>query len=263
MARRLVYGLVALAWVATMGLLVKREILDRRAPGPEAGYASVLTPARKDYQSRMGIYVRGKRWGTAEMYFHYYKDGSYSIDHNVALTMPAVQPYLARPVTAEIRVAISVGADYRLGSLNASFDSSLYRARATGEVVDGVLKITAKAGDQTRKFDIELPPREVITGGLLPFLPVGKLKRGDRWSVVSLDPLSMRQRRALVEVAGRQTLRLRGRTVTAYRVKIDKAGLPLTAWVDPQGEILRATTLFNITLEKEDIPLEEETPTPE
>lgn len=264
MVRHLVYALIAITWAAMTGILVKREVLDKRAPGPEAGYAAVLTPDRRDYQSRMGIYLRGERWGTAELFFYYPPEPEvgYSIDQDITMEVPPSVPWLdgVGSTIARIHTTISVDAEMQPTSFTVTLESPLVSGRVEGRRAGQQMRVRSAIGNQVKEYAVDLPPTDVITPGLLPVLPVAHLRQGDRWSVVSFDPFTFRQIRAVVEVQGTEVIRIGRRVMNTKVLAISQSGTTLKAWVDSRGEILRAMGLFNIMLEKEDLPLEAEEP---
>ena len=247
---------IVIFWLVMVGLMIRKDVLKRREEAGLRGYQAVLTPDRSEYTQRMGIYISGRKLGASVTVFYYDNDGTYSISNTTDLTMPAIRPYLNEEVKASIYGTIFIGRSFQLTGFNFGFSSKHYDAIGRGRVSDDELKVWYRTPEGEREETIPVSRDETLSLGLLPFLSARYLEIGKKWTVRALNPLSLGQTTTTVEVTGREKIQWQGRTLDAFVLRFTHNGIGSTAWVADDGELIRAQTLFGITLEKEPLPEE-------
>ena len=282
----------ATAWVSPQGEVLKQELpilgltLVKELP-PEGGpgsparerrpglrphllpgtYQAVLTPERRSYRERLGIFLAGKRVGYSETHVASRGDGSGRIETVTRVTWPESVP-VPRGLTGrefELRTSAHVVGEGRGKSLRRlvmrlEADGAV-AAACVGEVRGTTLVLRRTLdGKEMEPVEWPLPKGRIVSQGLSPLLPLPPLQEGTRWSATVVDPFALAASKARMRVLRRERIEVAGRVVEAHVVEAE-SGMWMggTAWVSPQGEVLKQELpALGLTLVKE--PLAEERP---
>lgn len=255
MQHRLVVVMVVGLWAIMMGSLVRRWLLERRPETLPGTYRSVLTPERQNYHSRMGIYLAGheKKVGYTETVFYYGDDKKYRIS-NVTRLQAAAPGVLARLAAFGLESHVVVDAGYALERFSVLLSSSVLHAECKGEVrgTDLVVRVRV-AGEEEHVRRFPLPPGATMASGLSPLLALPPLRVGLRWRAMVMNPLTLEPTEVELEVLRREPLEWAGETWDTHVVEVRSGYVSARAWVSRNGEVLKETTLFGLTLIKEQV----------
>jgi len=259
MRRRLVVLGVVGFWAVMMATLVRRWILEVKPQLIPGTYRSVLTAERRNYQQRMGIYIREgsglKRVGYTQTVFLYHDDGRYSIHNTTRMRVP-VAGLLPKPAACDIDTSILIGKNHGLERLTMRLDSGVLRAKCRGIAVKGKLVLKTQIDGAERVQEVPLPQGGMVTQSLSPLLALPPLKVNQRWSMTIVDPLTFQASEVEVEVLRREPLEWEGETRDTHVVAIRYGDLSTLGWVSRDGEVLKEQ-LPILTLIKERVPTEE------
>ena len=258
MRHRLVAVGIVGFWLVMMATLVRRWLIEIR-PGLTPGtYHSVLTPERRNYQTRMGIYMPDsdsvlQRVGYTETVFFYGDDEKHNITNVTRVRVP-VSGLLQRLATFDLDTTAVIGKGYNLERLTIILDSAMARAECRGYVIDGRLVLRTRQGDEEDVRELPLPPGGMVANGLSPLLALPPLRVGLRWSSTVVSPLTLKPSKVQIEVLRRERLEWEGETWDTHVVDIRSEYMSARAWVARDGEVLKETTLFGLTFIKERVP---------
>ncbi|MBM4032379.1 MAG: hypothetical protein FJ291_11395 [Planctomycetes bacterium] len=261
------YRLVAVAvvgfWAVMMASLVRRWLLEVKPELIPGTYRSVLTRERENYYCKMGIYLAGgeKRVGHTETAFHYTDDGKHRLTNTTRLEMPATG-LLSKLAAFGTDTVVVVGKDYTLERFSVAVSSAVLNAQCDGQVVERgkFLEIRVNVrGEGVEVHRVRLEKGGLVAGGLSPLLALPRLHVGMRWTTVVFNPLTLSPQTVELEVLHRDRLRWSGEILDTHVVEIRSGFMKAQAWVARNGEVLKETTLFGLTLIRERV---EEAPNP-
>jgi len=255
MRHRLMVVAVVGLWLVMMATLVRRWLLEVKPQSVPGTYRSVLTKERRNYQTRMGVWLqRGEgleRVGYTETVFFYSDDGRSTVT-NVTRVEGSGGGVLGRLSAFELTTTVVVDGWQRLERLIVQLSSKLLRARCSGRVVDGVLRLHTLVGNEESDYEVALPPGGMVSNGLSPLLALPPLRVGARWTVTVVDPFTFQPYPVELEVLRREPIEWEGATWDTHVVAIRMGLLEAQAWVSRDGEVLKEQSLFGrLTLIKE------------
>ncbi|MBS3758158.1 MAG: lasso peptide biosynthesis protein [Desulfobacterales bacterium] len=151
---------------------------------------------------------------------------------------------------------MSTNADLKPDLSISRFDFRLCSARfdfkAAGAVFPGPkmhLDINVAGSCREMTLDLEKPP--YLTAGILYATARNKgLATGQQFSYPIFDPSTMQMQPIKVKVKGIKTLNVMGKKQRTRKLRIDFKGAELTAWISPNGEVVKEKGLLGMTLEK-------------
>ncbi|MFO7769432.1 MAG: transglutaminase-like domain-containing protein [bacterium] len=261
MRLRIVPLTIMAAWLVMVGLLVKREYLTAE-PAYRPGAVRGDTTATEQWN---GIYLQGRKIGYGYTRRSSLGDSLWRVTTDQVMRITA----LGRSQVISTRSEATLNRDFSLRSflVSMSTDDALSSltapVRRRGEAatsfeaqggVDGskIRLVTRQGGEregreQTIPIDgpvyMDVGPRMLLAGE--------GLREGRTITVPTFDPVSMRVSSTQIRVAGRDTLRIGGDEVPAWRLESEFMGLTLTSWVDSEGNEVRATAPLGIRIDTE------------
>jgi len=255
MQYRLVVVLIVGFWVVMTASLVRRWLLEVKPEYIPGTYRSVLTAERQNYHCRMAIYLPGqnKKAGYTETVFLYSDDEKYRITSITRVQM-AVPGLLEKLAAFGLDTYVVVGKGHTLERFSVLLSSPVFSAECKGEVVDGELVVRMRVhGEDEQVRRLPLPPGGMVAGGLSPLLALPPLRMGLRWATLVLNPLTLEPAEVELEVLRREPLEWEGQSWDTHVVEVRSGIVRAYAWVSPNGEVLKETTLFGLTLVKEPV----------
>lgn len=236
MPSRFLTAAIIVFWLATTGWLFYRDLEPRLWPGGPPPYTIDLTDeAQSNISTQWTIYRDEKNQGYCRTYVHHDADDTFELHGEFKLWYGNRDTRLA---DLHIRSMYRVTREGELRALSASlaatFPETLKLAhlkvegRIDGKVRGGFFAPSVKVS-QPIVFEQDLKPVQVTHGGsvLNPLQPLHRLpglRKGQRWQVPLIDPLSDLANKYLKEVTG-------GSPLTQLRI--------LRARVLPEAQVLR------------------------
>lgn len=241
--RRPLGAAIVLFWLVMMGWLAHRELGGRRiaaeAPGPRRVTAQTLFLALKlATGERVGLFQMAqapeRRTG---------RDGvRTTVLARVALDLMGKRSRL------QLQGVLWQGGDS--AEIDARARSNDTDFQLEGRLDNGKLKATLDTAGEKIPFELELGRQLFLDTGLGAALRLPTCAEGEVLRFDSFDPISMSSASARLECLGEETLRLAGETLVARKLAVHSGGFDSLAWVDPDGNVLRAETPFGFVLEK-------------
>ena len=258
MTRRAIAAVVVVAWLASLALLIRREY-GRPAAEVVAAAALSLPPGAAYYTVSLGADQIGYASNTLDTL-----GDTLSLSEIVILEVPV----LGTVQRTEARTDVALTRGLKLRAFTAVLDAEDARFTASGRV-DGdsvlVLELVGAESRETRRVALSEP---LVLPQLLPLEVAlrGGLRAGRTYTMPVFDPLLMRSRRATVTVTAESTFTfadsavfdtVAGRfvpivtdTVHAWRLRETQGDVPVDAWVDVHGQVVRLTSPVGFRVER-------------
>jgi transglutaminase-like putative cysteine protease len=219
---------VIAAWAITIAVLVHRSYLEASTT-----LAADLARYGSDAQWR-GVYYRGEKIGftvsqtvATESGFEFQEDG------RLQMTL------LGAVTAARIRTTARVSRAFELQSFDFSLDPGTGPIEVHGALdgLDLTLGVKTTAGTHTEKRRLHETPmlslnlaRRLANGGLVP---------GARHQWTIFDPATLQNSPVVIDVGKRETVRLGGTRIPAFRIEMTFGALRTTSWITDTGEVVR------------------------
>jgi hypothetical protein len=240
---------ILLAWVLSLGWLVKREVF--RSTGARlAAAALAIPPGAMFYRLDLGGQQVGFRSATLDTL-----SDSIRVEDVYVLDVAAA----GRTNRTTTRSVALLSRTLRLRRVDVTFDGDMGRFDAHGSVIgDTILRVSIVAdGDsQVTRIPLHGP---ITLPTLLPLRLAfsGELEEGRTYSARLFDPILLALRDVTVRVSAESTLVVADSadldsttmvwlpehfdTVRAFRIDESVHGVPVMSWIDAQGRTVRAT----------------------
>ncbi len=139
----------------------------------------------------------------------------------------------------------SASAEFQFAVRSAGFDFEV-----TGSVSDGELRGEMVSAGEVIPLRLPIDDSLIFSNGFGSALRFPHMDVGDEYRLDSFDPLTLRKSEARVKCVAREILRLGGDEVSTCRLTVIAGGLSSLAWVDDQGDVVRAETPIGLVLER-------------
>lgn len=265
MSKRKIVGLVVVGvWIATLGWYATRLYLE---PETEqlAQAARTLPPGVAYY----AVYQGDRHAGWAQSQIDTLPSGSgFVVSDRIQVDLSDMGESMGLEGLSEVRTRARVGPALGLEEFDLETEGILGGVSARGQVVgDSLLELDVDRAGSTTTNTLRLDG-SVMLGTTLPLriAAEGGSAVGDRYTVSTLDPVSMEVQRRSVEILERdirtfpdsmerdpetREWRVVGRdTVLAWRIERDLGGTSVEAWVDEDGRYLELATGIGLRLER-------------
>lgn len=133
--------------------------------------------------------------------------------------------------------------DFRIASGEAVF-------ALVGSIRGDRLEAEIRSGSDTTPFEVRLPDNALFSTSFGTSLSFPKLEPGEETVVQTFDPMTLRPTRSRVRAVSRDQLSIGGETIRAVRLRVESSGLDTTAWIDGNGQVIRAETPLGLHLQK-------------
>ncbi len=234
-----------LAFLAFMLLfLIRLDLFNQFLSRPRAlEIATVNLPRAKE--TWMNIFQNNRKIGFAHTRLSAEKDG-YHLQETVLMrinTMGMVQ-------NIRLKTRGRLKDDYSLAEFDFAINSGRFSFQVDGSLAGDVLTVNSASAGSNRRTEIRLENKPYLLAGITSALAVVELKAGDKYAFDIFDPATMGQTPVLVDVIGREDIRVAGNRKTATRVALKFKGTSQMAWIDESGDVLQEKGILGIRLEK-------------
>jgi hypothetical protein len=223
-----------LAWLAQMGLLVRRAYLQDAAPNLAADLSQYGSSA-----SWKGVYYRGEKIGFSVGEVTPVEDG-FELKEDGRLQMTL----LGASTAARLSTVARVDRAFALRSFTFGLDPGTGAIQVHGRVAAARLALANPTPSGT-------PPlvRDVLN--LSRRLAAGGLVTGARHEFDMFDPATLTNAPLVVDVLGREVVRAAGRPIPAFKVRMTFGALVSTSWINDVGEVVREESPLGLVVVKE------------
>ncbi|MEM9556122.1 MAG: transglutaminase-like domain-containing protein [Acidobacteriota bacterium] len=255
-------GAVALLWLTMMGMLFEREL-----GGARVGSGAVAPAPATPQSVWLGVYSGSGEVGgeTARRVGHVHlhtsaeeRHGSDGVRTTAASRMTL--DLMGRATDLEV-----TGVVWRAASANASATAADGAPRAEvdvavrsngaefalrGAVLGETFRGTIVSAGEELPLELPVPGDLLLETGFGQAVRFPTLEPGDDVRIASLDPLTLQRGTARVRCLAIETLQIGGRSIEARKLEVDAGGFTSLAWVDENGEVLRASTPLGLEIRR-------------
>jgi transglutaminase superfamily protein len=231
---------VVLAWVGTMGLLV-RQTLQASTLALGADLSKYGASAQWK-----GVYSRGEKIGYLVGQTTPRDDG-YELAEDGQLQMTL----LGASTAARIHTSAVVDRAFQLRSFAFTLDPGTGPIAVSGRVEGKALHLTVKtpSGERSETRMLAEPP--ALSLNLSRRLAAAGLQPGLHLEVPVFDPATLRNAPMTIDVEEREIVRAAGRPVPAFRVRTRFGGIASTSWITDVGEVVKEESPLGFVVVKE------------
>ena len=241
LSRTLTIG-VLVAWLVQMAILVRSVTLEMRS-------GSLVTDLDRYGSSAQwkGIYLRGEKIGFSVTQTIPVEDG-YEIQEDGRLRMAI----LGMSTATKLRSSARVDPAFNLRSFTFSLDPGTGSVEVQGRIEGGVLDINYRTAAGTRHETRRLPEQAALSLNLPRRLLAAGLAVGKRFEMTLLDPVTLQNAPATIEVLKREVLYGAVLPIPTYRLRTQFLGMEATTWITDTGEVVREESGLGMLVVKED-----------
>jgi len=237
---RAVSVVVVLAWMATMGVLVRRTL--------EASTLALGADLSRYGASAQwkGVYSRGEKIGYLVGQTTPRDDG-YELAEDGQLMMTL----LGASTAARLHTKAVVDREFQLRSFVFTLDPGTGPIAIAGRVEGTTLHLTVKtpSGERTETRTLAEPPS--LSLNLSRRLAAAGLRPGMHLEVPVFDPATLRNAPMTIDVDEREIVRAAGRPVPAFKVRTSFGGIASTSWITDVGEVVKEESPLGFVVVKE------------
>jgi len=237
-------GLFAIGFLLMLGVRLDLGGFFSKAPLADAPVSPHQIRAQDTW---MQIGLNSQKIGYAHSVLSKNKTG-FSLKETLFMKIGilGVPQELQMETTADLAPDLSISRfDFILRS--ARFDFWAAGKRKPGPKMH--LNMTIAGHTKEMTIDLEKPP--YLTAGILYAAARDeRLRAGKQFAYPIFDPSTMQVQIVHIEVKGREAINVMGKQLDTRKLVIDFKGAEQTAWLSPNGEVVREEGLFGMTIEK-------------
>jgi hypothetical protein len=205
--------------------------------------SAIKSPA--DKETWMNIVQSNRKIGFSHSIFSAEPDG-YRLQETVRMrinTMGMVQDI-------NLKTIGRLNHDFSLASFDFEIKSGRFSFNVNGSVFGDVLTVRTSSAGTSREADIPLKAKPYLLSAITAAMSATELKTGDKYTFDIFDPATMGQTAVIVEVIGREDLRVMGKAQSATKIALNFKGTSQLAWIGESGEVLKEKGILGIQLKK-------------
>jgi len=230
-------------WLVLMGFLVKKINFREK---PEVTNSIQLSGKIDSFQREWKeIYLKDRKVGYSVSLIKPFQKG-YFIQEEIFLRLNLMG--LASGM--ETLTQCQVDDRFLLKSFFFKMTSGVVSFHVTGRVEDSQLLIETGERKNKRIQRIKLSRPPMMGAGLSHFFKARKISVGETFKLPIFDPSTMAHRDAFIRVAGKERIKIKGRTYDVFRLETELWGRSMTSWLDEYGTTLKETGFMGLTILK-------------
>lgn len=231
-------------WLTMTGLLLHRELAASRPLAPSG------LGAEPTADTWFGVYLAG---GRRVGYLHYRQTpeqregeagGTLEIDARVLLEL------MGKSTELEISGSIWRASAVAKATFAFQLATGGYELAVDGHVEKGTLEAQLHSMGEAIPLRLPLDDSFLLADGLGSALRLPLLEVGEEQRLASFDLLTLRAGRSRVRCVARATLALGGEPIATRLLVVESGGISSRAWIDEEGQVVRAETPLGLVLEK-------------
>ncbi len=244
---KLLAALIVVFWAVMTGLLLSRDL------GSPAADVVLDSEDRLDEATEtwLGLYAgepeSGNRVGHAHLQLIPEQRGGLD---GVAQRMAVDLTLQMFGRSTELNLAGAVWRPYMEERVEFDFeiDSGPTRFSVDGRIELGTLTAIVRSAGESLPIQTEVDPSALFSAGFGSALKLPKLDVGEEVVVDTFDPMTLRSSPSRVRCTAKQRLTFGGETIDTSVVTVESGGLESRAWLDENGEVVKATTPVGLSL---------------
>ncbi len=247
MSRRWLFAVPIITfWLVMMGQLVRSEIGVRRFAAGDHSYERLISPT----ESWLGIFLaEGQRIGRVHL------RQTPEARHDQAGVRMILEARMRLQLLGKSSDLDLSGSVWRADeSARAEFDFAVRSAgfdfEVKGDVGGGELRGEMVSAGEVIPLRLSVDDDMLFSSGLGSALRFPSMEVGDEYRLDSFDPLTLSKSEARVKCTAREILRIGRTEMPTCRLEVTASGLSSLAWIDDNGEVVRAETPIGLVLER-------------
>jgi hypothetical protein len=232
---------IVVAWLLLLGLLVRKTHFSA-PPAGDSLIAGAPLAGQGPEREWKELFLDDRKIGYAVSLLHPEEEG-YLIQEEMFLRLNLMG--MASGVYTFTRCSVDEG--FRLKEFNFRMTSGTVGFQARGRVEGERLVVETGGEGESRPQVLRLEEPPLMGVGLAYYFRNRDLSKGDSFSLPLFDPSTMSRRDIRVQVAGRETLRIRGIPYETHRLEADVWGGRMTFWLDENGRTLKESGFMGLT----------------
>jgi len=242
-------------WAVMMGILLKDHYTKRAIAPLKPTFDKLLPENATQIERKMGIYLVGKRLGSAETKISRKEDEIHM--QNVITVNVGRIPSSIRPFDKD--VVIYFDAHFKpISGLNViTISVEALEISLMGRVKDDQMVIAGRIGKKRIAETIPFSQGSLVSDFFSPLHGVPRLTRSDigrKWTLTLLNPLTARPHPVRIEVKNMLKQKIGGKETSVFVLEFSSSKGKWNSWVTGEGEVLQQGTPFMLVLKREDIP---------
>lgn len=243
---RLIY-LVALfgIWSTLLGLVVKGNYFD---PSGASKIVSLDTGFKDlpDDSEWMNIYLKGKKLGYSVSSLRNLGESGYGLTNDVQMKTS----FAGIPTELSLHNKVMVDTLFRLQAFDFRIISGNYSTRVEGLKLNGKLQLSTGTGNSQSTREIDAPTELYTALSIQPLVSSRGLKKGDRFSLSTFDPISLKIGLVELSYEGKQEVMIAGVPQRLNKIKALYQGIPAIIWLDDNGVRYKEETIMGLVMER-------------
>jgi transglutaminase-like putative cysteine protease len=231
--------LIVVAWLAQMGLLL------RRATQAPVALAADLARYGSSAQWK-GIYYRGEKIGFS-VGQTIAKDGGYQVIEDGRLQLNL----LGAASAVRLRSEANLDGHFAVRDFQVSLDPGTGPTEIRGSVEGRHLSLAIRTPTSERKEERDLPEPPSLPFSFARQLAALGLEPGQTHRISVFDPMTLHNSEMEMHVKAREVVEAAGRPVPAFRVETRLAGIVGTSWITDTGEVVREESPMGLMVVRE------------
>jgi hypothetical protein len=231
--------LVVAAWLAQMGLLV------RRAAEAPVALAADLAQYGSSAQWK-GIYYRGEKIGFS-VGQTLAKDGGYQVIEDGRLQINL----LGAASAVRLHSEANLDGQFAVRDFKVSLDPGTGPTEIRGTLQGRRLSLAIKTPTSERKEERDLPEAPSLSFSFARRLAAAGLEPGQTHRISVFDPMTLHNSEMEMRVLAREVVESAGRPVPAFRVETRFLGITGTSWITDTGEVVREESPMGMMVVRE------------
>lgn len=226
-------------WLVMMGLLVERlHFEDIQEEGSPVEPVDKLRSPTREWKE---IYHKGNKVGYALDLIKPLQDG-YFIQDEMYLRLNLMGLASAIHTVTQSKV----DDNFLLKDFLFKMTSGAVSFHISGKVEGTEMIIKTGKGRKVRRIKLSSPP--MVASSLGHFLKARKVEVGQTFRVPIFDPSTMAQKKVVIKVVAKETIKINRIKYNAYRLEMELWGKVLTLWLDETGATLKEEGLMGFTM---------------
>lgn len=238
-------GLAIIGWALMMGALFKKTYISPLSH--KIGWGERVGEELRLGESWMGIYLHDRKIGYSVTSWEREGQDLRVVERTIMELM-----VMGQPQKVNVSTNCLLDPALYLKSFRFHLSSEQVSFQAEGEIEEKRMRVRLSGIGQREEIEIPLKQIPFLWSNLRFLFKNRDLFEGQRLQVSLFDPATLNMENLLVQVEGRERLRIGTHEVEALKLKQTFKGTTIHSWIGEGGEILKEESPLGFTLVKEE-----------
>ena len=241
--KHLLTALVVVVWIGMVAALIHKQAPQQATPLAQlADLPAGASPEREEW---FGVFESGQKIGYSHRIVAR-TAGGYAFNEDTSFTLAM----LGTVQNLQTTLAAETDAAYALQSFRFGLISPAASFSASGHTEGQRLLVRYGPSGEESKLEIPLSEPINLPSTLRPRLVRADAPPGTRYTASVFSPLTMRNEPITLVLEGRETMQGPSGPVEAVRISEQQQGITASAWLAPDGSVLREQGTLGFTMER-------------